>query len=140
MGDEINTLFDSFDQDRSGSISYQELSRCIRARGTTEKSSNIFGNLELNASFFADKTMQEQLRDALGEHAMRVIDFMKLLDTNRDNHVSKREFRHAMFQLGLNEIYMDEINALFDSFDQDRSGSISCQELSRCLRARGTTV
>ena len=48
----------------------------------------------------------------------------------------KKEFRRAMPLLGL-DVAKKEIDRLFDSWDPDRSGEISLQELNKQLRRGG---
>ena len=50
--------------------------------------------------------------------------------------MSKKEFRRAMPLLGL-DVAKKEIDRLFDSWDPDRSGEISLQELNKQLRRGG---
>eukprot|EP00966_Prymnesium_polylepis_P135405 3130038-Prymnesium_polylepis.1 len=75
----------------------------------------------------------EQLRKALSQNAVRVIDLFREWDENGDGQVSKAEFRRAMPMLGLDAPKI-AVDGLFDSFDPDGSGTIDMKELQRMLR------
>ena len=81
----------------------------------------------------SDKSYAHQLRDALSQQAVRVIDLFREWDEDGDGTVSKKEFRKAMPMLGL-EVPKKEIDALFDEWDPDKSGSLGIDELNKVLR------
>ena len=80
--------------------------------------------------------VQDQLREALNQNAVRIIDLFRDWDDDQSGDVSKQEFRKAMAQLGF-EKHVSEIDALFDSFDPDGSGLLSYRELNKLLRRGG---
>jgi len=82
------------------------------------------------------KTVTEQMRDILSQHAVRVIDLFREWDEDGDGTVSKKEFRKAMPLLGL-EVPRKEVDALFDEWDPDGSGSLTLKELEKQLRRGG---
>ena len=93
--------------------------------------------------------MVERLREALTANAARVTDLFREWDDDGDGAVDKREFRAVLPLLG-EALERDafgggpggggamptvrEVDALFDSFDADGSGSIDYRELHRLLR------
>ena len=83
-------------------------------------------------TFDIDESMPvgPQLRDALSKNAVRVIDLFRDWDDDQSGNVSKKEFRKAMGQLGF-EAHRKEIDALFDSWDPDGSGSLELGARSR---------
>ena len=83
------------------------------------------------------KPIQEQLRNAITEQAVRVIELFREWDENGDGQVSKKEFRKAMPLLGL-EVPTVEVDKLFDAWDPDKSGSLELSELNKILRRGGT--
>ena len=91
------------------------------------------GTSLLGSNLFQDsqRSVQEQLRDALVANSMRVIDLFREWDTDGDGCVDKEEFRRAMPMLGLQGT-REHFDALFDEFDKDGSGSITFRELNRC--------
>ena len=76
---------------------------------------------------------QEQLRDALSQNAVRVIDLFREWDEDGSGTVSKKEFRKAMPMLGL-DVPAEDVDALFDSWDPDGSGMLELNELTRVLK------
>merc|ERR1740130_1744465 len=80
--------------------------------------------------------VQQQLVEALNQNAVRVIDVYRCQDDDQSGNVDKKEFRKAMQQLGF-EKHVTEIDALFDSFDPDGSGTVSYHELNKLLRRGG---
>ena len=78
-------------------------------------------------------SIQTKLRSALSVNAIRIMDLFAEWDTNGDHSVTKQEFRKAMAELGFNES-RPNIDAVFESFDTDQSGTISYKELLRGLR------
>merc|ERR1740139_934381 len=80
----------------------------------------------------SDKSVAEQLRDALSKSAVRVIDLFDEWDTDGNGQVSKKEFRKAMSLLGFT-VPIEDIDALFDSWDPDGSGLLSMGELQKEL-------
>ena len=77
----------------------------------------------------------KQLRSALGRSSARLLDIFRAWDDNADGLISKREFRQAIVSLGF-EVPRSEVDALFDMFDRDGSGSIDYRELAKSLRRR----
>ena len=76
----------------------------------------------------SDRTVAEQLRDALSRNAVRVIDLFREWDDDGTGTVDKKEFRRGMKELGL-EVPKAEVNALFEAMDPDGSGKLSLAEL-----------
>jgi hypothetical protein len=56
-------------------------------------------------------------------------------DDDLDGAISKREFRKAIRAFGFNA-HDDELDAVFNSFDENGGGSISYRELNNILRRR----
>ena len=80
----------------------------------------------------SDRSVAEQLRDALSKSAVRVVDLFKDWDTDGNGKVSKEEFHKAMGLLGFS-VPAEDIDALFDSWDPDSSGLLSLGELDKQL-------
>ena len=105
----------------------------------------------------SDKTVGEQLREALSKAAVRVIDLFRewdevvLCTSNPIPHqpahagvarrqdgngkVSKAEFHKAMGYLQFNAP-AEAIDELFDSWDPDGSGMLELKELTRVLKGQ----
>jgi Ca2+-binding EF-hand superfamily protein len=67
-------------------------------------------------------SVHEQLREALARDLVRVTDLFNAWDDNGDGLVSRLEFRRAVKLLGLQAGSASEVDALFDSFDTNKSG------------------
>ena len=75
----------------------------------------------------SDQPYQEQIRDALSQNAVRVIDLFREWDEDASGSVSKKEFRKAMPMLGL-QLPEKEVDGIFDSWDPDGSGVLEFTE------------
>ena len=73
--------------------------------------------------------IQLQIAAALHRNAGKVL----------DDEVSKKEFRKAMPAIGL-DVSVREVDALFDSWDQDGGGVLHYKELSKVLRSPAPTA
>jgi len=100
-----------------------------------EKGSKILGNFDVDED--SDRTVGEQLADALRSQGGRVMDLFREWDIDGDGTITRKEFLKAMPRLGL-EVSKDAINQLFDSWDPDGSGELNFKELQRILRGGGT--
>jgi len=84
----------------------------------------------------SEKTVAQQLREALSQNAMRIVDLFREWDEDGDGTVDKKEFRRAMPLIGF-DVPRKEIDALFDEWDPDGSGTIELGELTKFLRRGG---
>ena len=109
-------------------LRWAEGSRAKRSRLLTGKALEEVAMLQDN-----DKSVQQNLRDTLVNHALRVMDLFREWDADGNGEITKEEFRHALPMLGLHASY-DDVEELFEGFDADSSGSISFRELNRQLR------
>jgi len=150
---DIDMIFDLFDLDGSGAISYKEMNKMLRQRAdqmiggaegkkaaAAEASAQLKrGNkaaapaLSIKIDRNSSKSVQEQLREALGANSANVMQLFREWDESGDGLLSKREFQHAMFAMGFDNVSNKEWRALFDSFDRDRSGTIEYDELLACI-------
>ena len=65
----------------------------------------------------------QQLAALLQIHHVRVIDLFRALDKNADGQVTRSELGEALRSLGISGS-RDEVDELFDSLDDDQSGSL----------------
>ena len=80
-------------------------------------------------------SVQDRLRAALRENSVKVMDLFAEWDVNGDHHVDKKEFRRAMENLGFTHS-RPHIDAVFESLDEDGSGTIDFKELNRALKGK----
>lgn len=103
-------LFDDFDHDHSGEISHYE---CIRF----------------------------MLLSVLQASVSRVISLFKLWDADCDGTVDKEEFLHGFETMGFDvKVMREAICQLFDELDEDGSGTLDYEELSRTLKRPGNSA
>jgi len=124
-----DALFDTMDYQTSGKIPLDHLQSCLCwAMKSNTKKSGI-----LHVSFDDETPVHEQIRDALTQNAMRVIDLFREFDENGDGEISQDEFSKALPMLG---VPADKAQAtrVFDDFDVDSSGAISFREFNKLLR------
>jgi len=96
--------------------------KAARAKGS------VLGMIDIDEE--SDKSVAEQLKEALIKSAGKVLDLFREWDVDGDGQVTKKEFRKAMPMLGL-DVPRKDIDELFDSWDPDKSGSISYEELKK---------
>ena len=83
----------------------------------------------------AAMTGLDSLKAALLRENERVMDFFRKLDVNKDGRVSASEFRSILPLFGPDPTFTeDDLDVLFQSIDDDGSGSIGYQELNAVLR------
>ena len=161
---EIDLVFDDFDIDKSGRLDYKELNKQLRVGAGSLKdplmqpgavglgrtgvkhklrrkdsSEKLKGTKLRNVhiDLASDKSVQEQLRDILTANAVRVVDLFREWDEDGDGTVSKKEFGKALRAMGVAAEKAD-YDALFDTFDADKSGVLEYSELNRALRRGGS--
>ena len=74
-----------------------------------------------------------QLKMVLARKLTRVVDTFREFDVDWDGRIDKREFRLAMRKLGI-VAKQSDYDLTFDSFDNDRSGTLEYRELNDHLR------
>ena len=103
----------------------------LRKQRVDKRNSNLMQGFDMDES--SDKTVAEQLRDALSKHGLRVVDLFRSWDDDGSGDISKREFRR-----GLREMQFDApaaaMDELFDAWDPDGSGKLELKELEKQLR------
>ena len=82
-----------------------------------------------------DKTIQEQLRDIIAQHQVKLIDLFREWDDDGNGALDKKEMRQAIAALGY-ECKKKDVDAFFDSIDTDESGWIEFEELKKALSKR----
>jgi Ca2+-binding EF-hand superfamily protein len=111
---ENEKLFNSFDVDHSGRISFKGLNAKLREEVPIEKLMNALAALSSSGG---------------GLH-----DFFSTVDRNGDGLLDLAEFEGVLQQLGVVMPSEHALHGLFEMLDQDGSGSISMKELQLSLR------
>eukprot|EP00928_Gymnodinium_smaydae_P083223 TRINITY_DN6646_c0_g3_i1.p1 TRINITY_DN6646_c0_g3~~TRINITY_DN6646_c0_g3_i1.p1 ORF type:complete len:2452 (-),score=696.63 TRINITY_DN6646_c0_g3_i1:107-7033(-) len=151
--EDVSALLAYFDPDGSGTVEYREFRNALKKddshsdlpavlrpgavpvqvdrRGATEHPERQPKKWLQSGS---EASLREQLQAMLNDNKSRVMDFFLKLDKNENGLVDRREFGTAMRQLGLDDVSEAEMDAFFESFDPDHSGSIDYRELNAKLR------
>jgi len=95
---------------------------------------SILGKIDIDED--SDKSVAQQLKEALANNAGKVIDLFREWDADGDGTITRKEFHKAMPLLGF-EVSKEEIDVVFDEFDVEGGGSISYDELKKLLKRRG---
>jgi len=125
---DLDTLYNLYDKDQSGTLDYREFASEIFGRDV--------GGTPARGKASADDLLQ-RLRDKLKSRGARgIIGLAKQFRIMDDNHslsLDKFEFSKAMqdYMLGFSE---GEIQTLFAHMDYDRSGLIEYDEFLRMIR------
>lgn len=77
--------------------------------------------------------MLQDLRATLVQNHVRVIDLFRQWDEDESGRIDRTEFRKGLLALGI-KAPREELDALFGSFDLDRSGQLDFRELNAALR------
>jgi hypothetical protein len=76
-----------------------------------------------------DSTLKLKLGHAIAKRNISTAALMRLWDANGDGNLTKEEFMQALQRTLKLEATLKEMSALFNSFDEDRGGSITINEL-----------
>lgn len=126
---DLDTLFNLYDTDRSGGLSYKEFSAALFTRpGTASGGAKGNRSPEELAEALKAKLISRGSRGFIGLQRQ-----FKIMDDNNSRSLDKYEFTKAMtdYMLGFTE---GEIQKLFAYFDFDRSGLIEFDEFIRAIR------
>jgi len=155
----VAAVFHSFDHDDDGLIEYAELHTLlirsvqrhprlepldttatmavtVRKAPVKKNDSNVLGAELAHVGTDANlsETLPNQIREALHNKLVRVIDLFRQLDDDSSSKISVFEWIKAMREMGL-EAPPPAIVAVFNSFDTDKDGYLNYKELDKLLRA-----
>lgn len=143
---DIELLFERFDRDRDGVLSFHEFWTIFAPR-TKEYARNLTRRLPKGNNHFNDLTMETQklLKDLFKsviyiqinmEYNKQDIsqgkwsrseELFKLLDMHRDGFITQHEFEQTLMENGLN-VSQEDFKNLFEEFDRNANGQISFDE------------
>jgi Ca2+-binding EF-hand superfamily protein len=160
---DIDALFQSLDDDGSGSLDVAELKAALKKLQDTAASSKAGASLAqeragelraraaelrngvLAATIASERALEElqqlqrgTLRTKLGEllvaKGVKMGDIVAKWDRSGDGEIDKAEFRREVIGLGVENERASEIDALFDELDGDGGGTLDLNEVKASLR------
>ena len=135
------------DKDDDGKLDFDEFCNLVREREVgsgpdgehpLDELRRRFRDLDADGSGSVDRSefIQFSLYDSLSRASGRVIDLMKAWDSDGNFRIDLKEFRRAIRSLGFaKDFYPNEdVDAVFHVIDEDGSGMIDLQEMTKKLR------
>jgi len=119
--DVIENLFERFDRDESGSLSYQEFS------------DGIWGHIPIPGSHPHCRAVIAKVRTGLGHSLRTGANTLRKIDQNGDRRIERHELVSGLAAVGL-EMSAGEVDVIMEYFDTDRDGSVSVTEFLRAIR------
>eukprot|EP00756_Hemistasia_phaeocysticola_P052632 Hpha_TRINITY_DN27899_c0_g1::TRINITY_DN27899_c0_g1_i1::g.194061::m.194061 len=119
--DIIENLFERFDRDESGSLSYQEFSN------------GIWGHIPVPGSHPHCRAVIAKVRNALGRSVRSGANTLRKIDQNGDRRIERHELVSGLNAVGL-ELSPAEYDVIMEYFDQDGDGTLSVTEFLRAIR------
>ena len=103
---------------------------------STKELAKRFKDLDVNGDGIVSRHefIRFSLIDALAASRKRVLDMLREWDTDGNNTVDKKEFRKAVKAMGFDFCTKEDIDAVFNSLDDDGSGTLEFKELNGQLR------
>ena len=133
--------FDVVDKDQDHKLDYDEFVAFIKQREKGPHSDfqlrARFESLDADGSGQIDlhEFIRFSLRDSLKHAAARVMDLLREWDEDADGQIDRKEFRRAIKALGFGALAgKEDIDLVFDEFDESGDGLIQFNELNRMLR------
>ena len=84
----------------------------------------------------SETTLNEQIRDIIKKHEVRLIDLFREWDDDGNGAIDKKELRNAVAALGY-AAPAKAIDAFFDGIDDDNNGYIEFHEIKAALSDKG---
>ncbi|OQR86386.1 calcyphosin [Achlya hypogyna] len=126
---ELEGLFDRFDEDLDGTLSYAEFA------------SVVFGlhNTATPTVLSLIDRVKVLILDHGGRNGIRtLLVILRRMDENGDGTIDKEEFHNGLLELGANprDVEGSDLDKIFRHFDRNGDGRITLDELLRGLRGR----
>ncbi|OQS05606.1 calcyphosin [Thraustotheca clavata] len=128
---ELEDLFDRFDENLDGQISYVEFAN------------GIFSEYGAGTPPAQVKDVVERIKQLILDHGGKngirtLLIILRRMDANGDNTIDKEEFHNGLLELGADprDVEGSQLDKAFKYFDRDDNGRITIDELLRGLRGR----
>ena len=132
--EEIRSLFNKYDKDRSGKLDYEEFSNFFALKGSGN-------NPNVNPVFAIEREKPDQILDKIreklverGTHGIRGIGILfRRMDDSGDRKLDRMEFQWGLKENG-HDISPMEFERIFKYFDRNNNGSINYDEFLVAIR------
>ena len=136
--DSLKTLFDELDEDKSGSIDFEELHHALRKHAPKRVPANYI-SLELPKRVEpklqgtgAERRAVAALKKAVYKNMHRLSELFAEWDEDGNGQISKREVKRALVGMCI-PVDDKALDKLFTMLDTDESGGIELEELNALL-------
>ncbi|KAG2869133.1 hypothetical protein PC113_g426 [Phytophthora cactorum] len=124
---ETEALFDRYDADLDGVLSYAEFAQVV-----TGCSGRVLLNGRVRSLL---ERVRESILEAGGKNGIRTLGvILRRMDQNGNGVIEFEEFCDGIAHLGVSDADPEELERTFRCFDRDQSGKITIDELMRGLR------
>jgi Ca2+-binding EF-hand superfamily protein len=133
-----------FDRDKSGGISYHELTSVMYALGqnmTHQEVLDLFrdvdtdGNGEIDFEEFTQMMLKRQAAGKLMTEEEEIMRAFKLFDVNGDGTITSDELRKMMKSLG-SDLTQEEVELLIKEADYDGNGELDLAEFTKFMMTK----
>jgi len=130
---QLRKIFDSFDTERNGVLSYEEFKAALEKKGYAEQDiSDIFASVDLNSNGHIMYT--EFLAAAISAQGHieedRIAEAFDRIDSDDTGYISKENLREALGK----DCSPEEVDKIMESTDKNKDGKISYQEFLESFR------
>ncbi|XP_045186540.2 neo-calmodulin-like isoform X2 [Mercenaria mercenaria] len=141
--DNIKDLYDLYDIDKSGTLSFKELRKCLQVLGLNPTVSDVkkimkthdVGPGSKGKKKVTYEVFEQIMKEELLSHTSNEFDLLeafKIFDRDKNGTLDRDELKRCLTCLG--ECLTDaEVDDLFDQLDTDKSGTLSVMEASKIL-------
>ena len=157
---DVDALFQSMDRNGNGTISYSEFRQTLQLSRSGELEPEVPGGRRAAHRRGGEQTSRSSSRSpsrspnraAVEDHLerawekltnersrpwqMRDIDLFKLADADHNNALDRSEFALVLTRIGIDDLTDAEVEAVFQSIDDDGSGLISFAEFRRAMQLK----
>ena len=134
--EEIDEIFDLFDKDKDGLISYFDFTNMLRWLAFNPTGREIEAYAEKYDTQKSGLISLRDVKDVVDKKTMEpdtieeLIESMKILDTNNDGTISVPELRWALTQLG-DAMEQPQVDDMIKEIDSDNKGFVEIMEFAK---------
>eukprot|EP00518_Triparma_eleuthera_P015802 CAMPEP_0197563110 /NCGR_PEP_ID=MMETSP1320-20131121/28147_1 /TAXON_ID=91990 /ORGANISM="Bolidomonas sp., Strain RCC2347" /LENGTH=337 /DNA_ID=CAMNT_0043124891 /DNA_START=53 /DNA_END=1063 /DNA_ORIENTATION=+ len=128
--DDVDELFDRYDADCGGTITYKEFTDGLFKRNATLPND---GDVNVTKSIVA-KVKEEILRRGGGNGLRSAAVLLRRMDKDGSGNLDSDELKRGLEEMGIEILLDEDITRLMNAFDKDKSGKISVEEFFKGLQ------